>query len=114
MDAPEKMVVDHIDHNPLNNRRDNLRVCTNSENSWNRALTNFESGCNGVCKNNRKTRWVATISVDGKSKNLGAFENIDDAIKTRKAAEEKYYGDFKYDKEQDYRFRNDKNEVSYG
>lgn len=114
MDAPEKMVVDHIDHNPLNNRRDNLRVCTNSENSRNRALTNFESGCNGVCKNNRKTRWVATISVDGKSKNLGAFENIDDAIKTRKVAEEKYYGEFKYDKNQDYRFRDDKNEVSYG
>ena len=45
---------------------------------------------------------------------LGAFENIDDAIKTRKVAEEKYYGEFKYDKNRDYRFRNDKNEVSYG
>lgn len=114
MNAPVGMVVDHIDHNPLNNRKNNLRVCTNSENSRNRVLTNFESGCNGVCKNNRKDRWVATISVNGESKNLGSFENIDDAIKARKAAEEKYYGEFKYNKEQDCRFRDDKNEVSYG
>ena len=45
---------------------------------------------------------------------IGAGNNFEDALKARKAAEEKYYGDFKYDKEQDYRFRDDKNEVSYG
>lgn len=59
-------------------------------------------------------KWYSQVYRDNKKIYLGAFTNFEDALKARKAAEEKYYGDFKYDKEQDYRFRNDKNEVSYG
>lgn len=104
------MLVDHKDHNKLNNRRSNLRVCTRSEN-----ITNSYSskGYKGVYWEKNRHKWYSQVYRDNKRIYLGAFTNFEDALKARKAAEEKYYGDFKYDKEQDYRFRDDKNEVSY-
>jgi len=71
---PKGMVVDHIDRNPRNNRIENLRLATSSQNSANRSKSskgqNFEHkgvGWNGV-------KYIATITHEGKRLHLGSFE----------------------------------------
>ena len=89
-DQPE--TVDHIDGNGLNNRWENLRNVSHSENMRNRKLNkNSTSGMAGVHQTKRSGKWQARISVDGKRISLGAFESKDEAIVARKAAETKYW-----------------------
>lgn len=84
-------VIDHIDGDPTNNRISNLRDVAQQENALNQKLRNTnKSGQMGVCEANSGSRWRAYITVDGKQVNLGQFENKDDAIAARKAAEVKY------------------------
>lgn len=86
---------DHIDRNPLNNRRHNLRKATTADNARNRTIQkNNTSKVMGVSLNKRDNLWIARIQVDGDRKYLGSFVNKNDAIKTRLAAEIKYYGEF--------------------
>lgn len=83
--------VDHIDHNGLNNRIENLREVSHQDNFKNRPLTkNNTSGQCGVyfCKERKK--WAAFIRVSGKMKALGRTTKFEDAVKLRKNAEEKY------------------------
>jgi hypothetical protein len=85
---------DHIDRNPLNNRRSNLRKATHKENSRNqsKSIRNM-SGVVGVGWYKRYNKWVAYIKTD-KRKTLGYFDNKDDAIRARLNAEVKYFGEF--------------------
>ena len=84
---------DHIDRNPLNNRRSNLRPATIGENAYNRSkYKNNVSGIAGVNWSTRSGKWVAQIQVNGKKKGLGYFNIKEDAIKTRLEAEAKYFG----------------------
>lgn len=86
---------DHKDRNELNNRKYNLRVCTQQENCRNRSLmSNNKSGVTGVCWNKRDGKWVAYIKTSESNLYLGNFHNITDAIVARLKAEQKYYGDF--------------------
>ena len=86
---------DHIDRNPLNNRRYNLREATHQENSRNKnKYRNNTSGVTGVCYDKLIDKWRAYIVIDGKSILLGFFINKDDAIKERLEAEKKYFGEF--------------------
>ena len=86
---------DHIDRNPLNNRRNNLRPATISENSYNKSkYKNNTSGVTGVNWNKNSGKWVAQIQVNNKKMGLGYFNIKEDAIKTRLEAEAKYYGEF--------------------
>ena len=65
--------VDHINGNKLDNRKENLRKCTRSQNFANRKkYTNNTSGYKGVSKHGNK--WQADIQINGKSKYLGIFE----------------------------------------
>ena len=57
-------------------------------------LKNNTSGVKGVCWHSRDNRWFARIGIDGKQISLGYFIDINDAIKTRKEAEEKYFGEY--------------------
>lgn len=96
MNEPEGMVVDHINGNTLDNRRSNLRICTQSQNTKNRIgyRKATASGHKGItwCKDTNK--WRAQLKIDYKNRTFGRFENLDDAIKARKEAEEKYFGSF--------------------
>lgn len=84
---------DHIDRNELNNRKSNLRPCTNQENSRNSSRSiNNTSGYIGVCFSNKDQCWLAYITLDYKTKYLGLFNIKDDAIKARLNAELKYFG----------------------
>ena len=90
--------VDHINHNENDNRRCNLRITTHSNNNKNTKLNcKNTSGYTGVCYEKRRQRWFAQIVVDGHNKYLGSSKNKEDAIKLRKAAEEKYFGEYSYD-----------------
>lgn len=61
---PHGMLVDHKNHNGLDNRRSNLRACTDAENMRNRLLQkNNKSGFQGVSKS--KSGWVASIRYGG-------------------------------------------------
>ena len=51
---------------------------------------NNKTGCTGVCYNKSQNRYRATIRINGKVFYLGTFKNLEDAIKCRKEAEQKY------------------------
>lgn len=89
--------VDHRDRNGLNNRRSNLRIATQSQNSANsdrnRANT---SGYKGVHRGQRKgyVFWRAEITVNGKRMILGQRSNILEAVKLYDDAAVKFFGEF--------------------
>lgn len=93
--APNGMDVDHWNRNGLDNRRENLRVCTRTENSRNAGLriTN-KSGYKGVCWNKQHRVYDAHIRVDGKFLYLGSFSDSREAARAYDAAAKKHYGEF--------------------
>ena len=81
--------LDHKDQDKTNNAISNLRPATNSQNGLNRGLpANNKSGHKGVHWSQNAQKWVAYIKIDRKRRHLGCFDNIEDAISARKAAEE--------------------------
>lgn len=90
------VIVDHIDGNKLNNKKENLRICSRAENIRHRSnLTKTnKSGKVGVCFSKKNQKWKAYIQINKKMKTLGSFNNIEDAIKVRIEAEKKYFGEF--------------------
>jgi hypothetical protein len=87
-------LTDHIDRNPMNNRRYNLRPATQFDNSKNASIPkNNTSGYIGVSWNRQKNKWNAYIMVNYKKKNLGTFVNKEDAIIARLKAEKEYFAD---------------------
>lgn len=87
--------VDHINGNPSDNRKQNLRICSHSENLMNkRMMKNNTSGIVGVCWDKLTKKWVVYISINKKLKHLGRFQDKQKAINIRKQAEQKYYGKF--------------------
>lgn len=90
-----KDFVDHIYNKRNDNRKSELRICSNAQNLRNRGLNkNNKSGCNGVSFNTTKKIWQAHININGKLKNLGTFKVKEEAIQARKQAEQIYYKDF--------------------
>lgn len=86
---------DHIDRDPFNNRRYNLRRATKQENAMNRSISKAsKSGFVGVNWIEQRNKWKATIKVNGKAIYLGLFVNKEDAIRARLEAEAKYFGEF--------------------
>jgi hypothetical protein len=81
--APDGYVVDHIDGNPLNNRRSNLRVCRQAENVQNthRIRSDNTSGFKGVSWSKEKRKWHAYVKVNGKRKHIGYFNDLEVASK---------------------------------
>lgn len=95
-DCPPGKCVDHKNGNRIDNRRENIRFVTIQQNNQNKGTRNkSKSGCNGVVWDKRRRKWRAQIGVHKKNIYLGRFENIDDAIAARKAAEIKYFGEYR-------------------
>ena len=83
--------VDHIDGDCTNDRIDNLRAATTSENNRNQRISGRNtSGKVGVTFFKRTGKWRAWISVDGKVKSLGYFCRLEDAVAARIAAENEH------------------------
>ena len=89
-------LVDHINCNKLDNRKENLRNATKRQNTLNRngVISTNTSGITGVYFSNEKHKWIAQICVDDKIKYLGIFINKEDAICARLKAEQKYFKEF--------------------
>lgn len=90
---PEKdQVVIHINKNGLDNRKQNLKVVSQTEKQQNNKLSsNNTSGHKGVwfCKDRNK--WQAQITINNKQKNLGRYNTFEEAVAAREAAEKVYY-----------------------
>lgn len=98
MNAPDGMIVDHINHDVRDNRKRNLRVVNDQNSNRNIGLkSNNKSGVTGVCWVKREKKWRAEIRIDNKGICVGRFDDISDAVAARKAAEEKYFGEYSYD-----------------
>ena len=89
--------IDHIYGNPLDNRKKNLRPCTDSENSCNRTKlgTNNSSGILGVRFREDRNKWYTEIQINNNKIYLGSYNTKEEAIKVRINAEKKYFKDFK-------------------
>jgi hypothetical protein len=87
--------ADHINNNPLDNRRENLRLATVGQNNHNaRRRKDNTSGFKGVSWGKREKKWVVHISIEGKSKYLGQFDDLQEAREAYKTASIKYHGEF--------------------
>lgn len=90
----EGLVVDHINGDPLDNRRANLRNCHPAQNAFNRRIhKNNSSGAKGVYGTPAGT-WRAAINVGGKKINLGSFGTKSEAAAAYAKAATKYHGEF--------------------
>ena len=86
---------DHKDRNPMNNRKENFRKTTYSQNSQNRTVqSNNTSGVTGVFYVEKIQKWRATIRLNNRRIHLGYFTNKNDAIKARLNGEVEYFGEF--------------------
>ncbi|MDG9858223.1 AP2 domain-containing protein [Pseudomonas nitroreducens] len=91
----DSRVVDHVNGNPLDNRRCNLRVCTTSQNGMNRGpAAHNKSGFKGVFWDRRRSKWTAYIRVDGRQKYLGLFATPEMAHQAYSAAALEFHGAF--------------------
>jgi hypothetical protein len=88
----EPSEIDHRNGIRSDNRIENLKNVSSSENSKNLKLMKHNtSSCSGVYLNRKQDVWVAQITIDKKRKFLGSFKDKKDAINARKEAES-YYG----------------------
>ena len=92
--APKGMVVDHINGNPLDNRRSNLRVCRQQDNQHNRASKVGSSKYKGVSWNKWQKIWEAYIVVNSKQLYLGKHKDEKQAALAYNAAAAKHFGEF--------------------
>jgi hypothetical protein len=83
---------DHCNGVPLDNRRDNLRVCTHTQNMQNKKSSNKSVGLKGVSK--IRNRYQARIRVNGKQINLGVYASAEEAHHAYSKAAVKYHGEF--------------------
>lgn len=87
--------IDHINHDPTDNRRHNLRKATPAQNAMNQSLSRYnQSGVSGVSWIRDRNMWYACISINNRSRSLGRYKNKQDAIRARLHAEKEYYGEF--------------------
>lgn len=88
-------VCDHKDRNKLNNQKDNLRICTQKQNSRNRSIQRGnKTGYKGIHLVKRINSYRVMISIDDKTFHVGYRKNIIDAAKLYNDAAIKHYGEF--------------------
>ena len=94
----DDVIIDHITHNVNDNRKSQLRQTVHSQNNMNHSLyKNNTSGCSGVTWKEKNQKWEVRINVNKKRYNLGLYDDLNEAIKVRKEAEQKYFGEYSYD-----------------
>lgn len=88
-------LIDHIDHDGLNNQKSNLRFCTASENCMNkRKRENCVSIYKGICFHKQHKKWLAHIKINRKDNHLGYFSSEIEAAKAYNAKAIELFGEF--------------------
>ena len=94
-DIPKEYEIDHIDNNRSNDKIENLRLSTPSQNNQNKTHTkNNKLGVKGVSRN-RQGNFSAFITINGKNKNLGSYKTIEEAKNVYDKISEQIHGAFK-------------------
>jgi hypothetical protein len=95
MRAPKGLDVDHINGDRLDNRRENLQLCTRGQNMMkSRKRRGTRSRYRGVSWNAGKQRWQAQVNIDGRAKLIGRFESEEEAARAYDATAKALYGAF--------------------
>ena len=99
MNNPKGFDVDHINHDKLDNRKFNLRICTRRENNINRktlSILTKTSLYKGVCWDKSRNKWRANVGYNGKKIHLGRFENELEAAKAYDNKAKELFGEYAY------------------
>lgn len=104
-----KIQVDHINGNRLDNRKENLRLCTNQENSFNKYKnSNNTSGFKGVYFDRRDSKWRSSIQFNGKSyKSPKRYDTPEEAYEWYKKKSDELFKEFSVYKSRDEDGNND-------
>lgn len=90
-----KHFIDHIDHDPSNDRWVNLREATDQQNKYNAGKQKRnKSGYKGVCWHQSANKWMAQIRYDNKHHYLGVFDTPEEAHEAYKSAAACFHGEF--------------------
>ena len=102
LNAPEGILVDHINRNRLDNRLENLRLCDKSKNAMNseKILETIKGKSSSIYKGvywaKDRNKWRATIKVSGKNIHIGSFDNEIEAAKAYNDYAIKHFGEFAF------------------
>jgi DUF971 family protein len=96
LDANEQILVDHINNNPFDNRRENLRTTSIDKNSQNRKSKNSNNttGYRNVSFVKSEGIYIVQLQIDGKNTRLGEFSNVHEAGKFAEEMRSKYYKEY--------------------
>lgn len=102
LNCQKGLTIDHLDANPLNNQKINLRICSHRDNTRNsrKKGKNNTSTYKGVCldswavKRKLRKKWIARIKVNYKGINLGRYLTEIEAARAYNEAAVKYFGEF--------------------
>lgn len=100
MGTPTGMDTDHVNHDRLDNRRSNLRVCTRSQNMMNakpkKSKYGLPKGVTITANQRSLKRFMVRIMVDGKSRFIGNYMTVDEAEQAYRATASKLQGEYQY------------------
>ncbi len=92
-------LIDHINGDPRDNRWENLRIASKSQNAANAGLWGHNrSGVKGVSWCKCTNRWRAIIRFKGKNYRLGRFDSKEEAGEAYRAAADRFFGEYSWDK----------------
>ncbi|MCK5172329.1 MAG: HNH endonuclease [Planctomycetes bacterium] len=95
INPPNEMVIDHIDHNGLNNRRSNLRICTSLQNARNRRPSKQKKiKYKGVSSTKAGKKFQANITINQKQTIIGYYKTELQAAKAYDKMAKKYHKEY--------------------
>jgi hypothetical protein len=87
--------IDHVNRDSLDNRKENLRSCTQGQNLMNSSIrSDNTSGFKGVSKTRQGDKWRATIQVNGASRQVGVFQTSKEAAEAYDRSATEHFGPF--------------------
>ena len=94
----EGVCVDHANMDKLDNRRQNIRACTQQQNLFNsrRKLEGKSSKFKGVYYSKRKEKWISDITFSGKKRRVGTFTREEEAARAYDKKAKELFGEFAY------------------